>query len=146
MVFDGGEVRFSATTVERVGVATVRVLQREAETRNRMLFVQSLCVTQNQVLKSLERMMPRADAAAAAGGTGGEWTVEHVSSDRYIKDLQAKLEVHPDDAEEWENMVAVVGIVDANWEGKGEDFVNGLLGLENEDLDDVVRRSISGHV
>ena len=56
LIFDGGDIKFSATTTERIALATVRVLQREEETRDRMLFFQSLCVRQKDVLRSLERV------------------------------------------------------------------------------------------
>ena len=125
-IFDGGDIRWSATTLETVALAVVRVLQKEEETENRMLYNQSVCVSQNEVLKSLERL------------SGRSWQLKHVSSDEYVKETQAKLEHNPDDAEEWENMVSVVGIVDANWEGKG-DFANPLLGLKSENLDQLIR-------
>ncbi len=134
-VFDGGDVRFSASTMERVGVATVRSLQREEETRDRVLFVQSLCVSQNEVLHALERV----------GTPGEKWKVEHISSEEYVGEIKGEMERDPNDAEAVENMVSVVGIVDSNWEGK-QDFANSLLGLENEDLDLLVKKITSGHL
>ena len=132
LVFDGGEVRFSATTTKTIAEATVRVLEREEVSRNRMLFIQSFCVSQNEVLRALERV-----------GGGEKWAVEQVTSEEYIKVRQAKLKENPEDHDEWENVVTVVGIVDANWESR-EDFANELLGLKNEDLDEVVRSVLSG--
>ena len=131
LIFDGGTIEFSTSTTERIALATVRILQREEVTRDRMLYVQSLCITQDDVLNSLRRVL------------GGEWQVEHASSGEYIRNLQAKLEKNPNDADEWENMVSVLGIVDANWEGK-DNFANTLLGLQNEDIDELVKQSITG--
>ncbi|KAL6719670.1 hypothetical protein ACLMJK_001591 [Lecanora helva] len=130
LIFDDGNVIFSATTLDTIGLAVARVLQREEGTKNRMLYIQSVCVSQNELLRSLERL------------SGKEWTTKHVSADEYIKQTQAKLDQNPNDAEEWENMVSVVGIVDTNWTGKDE-FANSLLGLPDEDLDQVLR-GISG--
>ena len=126
LVFDDGDVKFSATTTETIAIATVRVLQKDEETKNRMLYIQSVCVSQNEILQSLERL------------SGNSWERKYVPSDKYIKETQARLENNPNDVEEWENMVSVVGMVDANWEGK-DDFANHLLGLKNEDLDQVIK-------
>ena len=133
-VFDGGNVKFSASTLDRVALATVRCLQREEQTRDRMLFVQSLCVTQNEVLAALRRITPRET-----------WRVEHVSSDKFIGEVKDEMERDPKDAEAVEKMVAVVGIVDSNWEGK-KDFANSLLGLESEDLDSLIKKITTGHL
>lgn len=132
-IFDGGDVKFSASTMERVALATVRCLQREEETRDRMMFVQSLCVSQNEVLEALERVTP-----------GEKWEVEHVSSEDFIRETKKEMEQDPKDAEAVESMVSVVGIVDSNWENN-EDFANPLLGLEDEDLDLLVRKITTDH-
>ena len=129
-ILDGGAIRWSATTLATVATAVVRVLQREDETRNRMLYIQSFCVTQNEVLGSLER------------ATGQKWEVEHVDSEEFISEVKAKVDADPGNKEDRENLVSAVGIVDANWEGK-EDFANSLLGLEGEDLDQVVEKVVS---
>lgn len=126
LMINGGDVRWSATTLDRIGLAVVRVLQKEEETRDRMLYIQSVWVSQNEVLASLERL------------SGEKWQSKHIPSDKYIKDVQAKFQHNPEDAEEWENMVSVLGIVDANWENK-DDFANQLLGLQSEDLDELVK-------
>ena len=126
LIFDDGDIKFSTTTKETIALAVVHILQKHEETKNRMLYIQSFCVSQNEILQSLERL------------SGQSWERKHVPSEKYIKDTQAKLEGNPNDAEEWENMVSVVGVIDANWEGK-DDFANDLLGIKNEDLDQVVK-------
>jgi putative NADH-flavin reductase len=132
-VFDGGDGRWSASTLGRVGEAVVRILQREEETRNRMLYVQSFCVSQNEVLRSLE------------GATGEKWEVEQVESGRFITEMKSVLDGDPSEEEKSkasEALVSVAGIIDANWEGK-KGFANGLLGLEEENLDQVVERVLA---
>jgi putative NADH-flavin reductase len=128
-IFDSGETKWSATTIETIATAVVRVLQKEDETRNRMLYIQSFCITQIQVLKSLERI------------TGQKWQVEHLDSEKYIREMKREVDSNPENAEARENLVSVVGIVDANWEGK-DDFANALLGLEDEDLNQVVQKVV----
>lgn len=134
-IFDAGDVKFSASTLETVALATARCLLRdEAATKNRMLFVQSLCVSQNEVLEALRKVTPGE----------GKWTVEHVPSDEYIKKVKGEMEKDPNDKEAVEKMVSVVGIVDSNWEDR-EDFANHLLGLENENVDLLVKKITAGH-
>jgi hypothetical protein len=77
-ILDGGEIKWSATTIETIATAVVRVLQKEDETKNHMLYIQSFCVTQNEVLKSLERV------------TGQSWQVENVDSDEYIREARVR--------------------------------------------------------
>jgi putative NADH-flavin reductase len=128
-IFDGGDIRWSATTIDTIATAVVRILQNEEQTRDRMLYIQSFCVTQNEVLRSLEK------------ATGKDWQVEHVDSDTYIGEAKRVTDREPDNAEATEKLVSVVGIVDAYWEGK-DDFANSLLGLEKEDLDQVVKKVV----
>ena len=130
-IFDGGEVRWSATTLETVGLATVRVLQQEEDTKNRMLYIQSFCVTQNEVLKSLERVV------------GHGWQLEQADSELYLKEMKRKLDIDPQNAKTIEELVSVEGIVDSNWEGK-EDFANSLLDLQDEQVDHVIKKVING--
>ena len=128
-IYDSGDVKFSATVIGTIGVAVVRVLQNEDETRNRMLYIHSSCVTQNEILKSLERV------------TGRDWQVTHVDSEELINEIKGKLDRDPDNVEATENMVSVLGIVDSNWESK-PDLANSLLGLKEDDLDEVVKKVI----
>ena len=128
-ILDGGEIKWSATTIETIATAVVRVLQKEDETKNRMLYIQSFCVTQNEVLKSLERV------------TGQSWQIENVDSDEYIREAKVRLDQR--DPKARVDLVSALGLVDANWEGK-DDFANLLLGLKTEDLDQVVRKVIVG--
>jgi hypothetical protein len=129
-IFDDGEIRWSATTLATIGTAVVRVLQKEEETRNRMLYIQSFCVTQNEVLWSLMKV------------TGKDWQIGQVNSDDFIKEMKKKTDRNPKNAEAREALVSVVGILESNWEGK-KDFANSSLGLENEDLDQVVKEVVS---
>ncbi|MCJ1379236.1 hypothetical protein MMC17_002336 [Xylographa soralifera] len=129
-IFDGGDIRWSTTTLDTIGTAVVRILQKEDETKNRMLYIESFCTTQNEVLRLLENI------------TGQKWQIEHITSEEYINEVKKEHGGHLDNAEATEDLVSVVGIVDANWEGK-DDFANSLLGLEDEDLDQVIRKTIN---
>ena len=132
-LFDGGDIRFSTTTLSTIGLATVKMLQKDEETKNRMMYIQSFCITQNEVLKVLKRHLDE----------GKEWEVEQVSSETFIKQMKDKIDKNPngDNAAATEDLVSVVGIIDSNWEGK-DDFANDLLGVGGEDLDGVVKKAL----
>lgn len=126
-IFDGGQVRWSASSLDFVARATVAVLRNDQATKNRMLYVHSFSTTQNEVLQSLERI------------TGRPWQVEATSSDTYIRHLKGLEERDPHDHDTLENLVSVEGIVNAYWMDKA-DFANSLLDLEEEDVDQVIER------
>ncbi|KAH9883550.1 NmrA-like family protein [Xylariomycetidae sp. FL2044] len=124
------EKKSSLSTLARVGEAVVRVLQREHDTRDRVLFVQSFCVSQRQVLRAVQR----------ATGTGdADWAVMRYDADAFIAAEKPKADAG--DHVAVENLVFALGVVDGNWEER-EGFAMELLGLEDEDLDQVVGRVV----
>ncbi|KAK8065784.1 hypothetical protein PG997_012531 [Apiospora hydei] len=127
-ILDDGKYRSSTSTLERVSEAVVKVLQNEEVGRNKMLFVQSFCVSQLDVLASLEK------------ATGDKWKVNWLGSEQFIKESKAKADAG--DKEAVEDLVFALGAVDGDWEGK-DDFAMATLGLRNEDLDEVVQRVVS---
>lgn len=64
-VYDGGDVPYEVTTVEKIGEAVAAALSPEnkGETRNQRVFVNSFTLTQNRLLPVLEKV------------TGRRWTV-----------------------------------------------------------------------
>ncbi|EMR65844.1 putative -like family protein [Eutypa lata UCREL1] len=129
-LLDGGVPRSSTATLGRIAEAVVRVLQKadDARTKNRVLFVQSFCVSQLDVLGALER---------ATGGK--EWKVNRYDAEEFIR--EHKIKADAGDKEAVEDLVFALGAIDGNWEER-EGFAMDLLGLENEDLDEVVKRVV----
>lgn len=127
-IIDDGNAKSSQATLAQIAKATVRILQRPEETKNRMLFIQSFCVSQNDVLKSLEKAM------------GVKWTVKRHDSEEFIK--QKKALADQGDFNAIEDLVFVLGAIDGNWEER-PDFAMDTLGLENEDLDEVVQKVVN---
>lgn len=126
-IFDGGDIKWSATTLETIGLAVVRVLQLQ-ETENMMLFIESFNISQNDLLKSLEKFM-------------GKWEVIHTDSKNFIEVNKAETDKDPKNAKARENLVSVVGIIDGNWEDR-VNFANKLLGIKMENLDQAVKKVI----
>lgn len=128
-LLDGGDIKFSASNLDFVGKAVVKVLQREEQTRNKLLYVHSHCVTQREVLAALEK------------ATGEVFERVEQRSEEELEVYRPKM--MEGDMEAREEVVAVWGVVAADWRGK-EGFANGLLGLEEEDLEEVVKRVVEG--
>lgn len=125
-IFDGGDVKWSASTLAQIGKAVVGVLRKPGETRNKMLYMQSFCVSQNEVLAELEKV------------SGKKFKVVQLSSEEYIKGK--KDAVNKGDRDATEQMVAVLGLTRANWTCE-KNFANELLGLEEENLAEVVKKT-----
>ena len=131
-VFDGGEISFSNSTLAQVGRAVVAISKDPEQeiVRNKMIYMQSFCITQNQLVVVLEKVM------------GQKWERKEVRSEDFIKENKDIVE-REDDHDARENLVGVVGIVEGDWRGK-KTFANEALGLEEEDLEDVVREVLKG--
>lgn len=125
-ILGDGKHRSSVATLGRIAEAVVRLLGAGPDVgRNTMAMVQSFCVSQSEVLASLERV------------TGETWAVEYMETEAFIekhKKLVAEGNAHAVD-----ELVFALGMTEANWE-QHEDFAMGVLGLENEDLDTVVKK------
>ncbi|KAH8175153.1 nmrA-like family protein [Sarocladium implicatum] len=125
---DGGNVKASASTLGRVAEATVRALQRSQQTKNRALYVQSFCITQKELVAALEK------------ATGTSWAVEDLDSKAFMAEQKAKADTG--DHAAVEEVVFVIGTLEADWTQK-EDFAMELLGLQDEDLGEVLARVLS---
>ena len=77
-ILDDGDTKFSASTLSRIGEATAKVFFNLEATTNTMIFVQSFCVTQNEVIKAYER------------ATDSTWNVKRVDSKAYEAQEKAK--------------------------------------------------------
>jgi len=126
-ILDDGTQISSLSTLARLSEAVVCVLHNPEPTADRMLFIQSFAVSQNEVLESLER------------ATSSKWTVSRYKSEDFIKTHKAKADAG--DAEAIEDLVFALGVIEGNWETKPE-FAMDTLGLVNENLDEVVARVV----
>jgi len=128
-VFDGGDIKWSTSTRAQIGRAVVAILENEQQTKNRMLYIQSFAVTQNQVLDALKR------------ATGKAFTIEQIDSRHYIEQKKEEVEkgIGNDPVME---LVGVLGLTRAEWTQKA-DFSNGLLGLQEQDLVTEVEKALA---
>ena len=129
-ILDDGNTKWSASTLSRIGEATARILSNPDATANRMIYVQSFCISQNDMIKAYEK------------ASGSEYEVTQHESKHFEKEEKAKAD--EGDLDAIEELVWLLGTLEANWEGK-DDFAMRTLGLENEDLDEVVARIVQKH-
>ncbi|KAK2873958.1 hypothetical protein FQN49_001961 [Arthroderma sp. PD_2] len=128
-VFGDGELRASASTLKQIGTATAKVLEMGAaeQTRNKVLFIQSFCVSQNQVIAAIER------------SAGVQLKVESLDVQKFIDQWKPKSDAgDPEGAEE---LIWALGTLYSNWEER--ELSNSLLGLSEESLDEVVTEILS---
>ncbi|QYS96852.1 NmrA domain-containing protein [Trichoderma simmonsii] len=133
-ILDGGAIRASTSTLRRIAEATVRILERPVETRNRALYVQSFNPTQLEIVAALEKAM------------GEKWHIQHVDSKPYLADAQKRLSSDDEKAVliAIEDIVFVLGALDADWT-KRDGFAMELLGLKDESLEDVVNEVVAAY-
>ncbi|KAH6668628.1 isoflavone reductase family protein [Plectosphaerella plurivora] len=129
-VFDGGHTKASATTLTRIGEAVVRILRKYPDEAilNRVLFIQSFCISQIELVEALER------------ATGKKWTVNDLDSEKFIEEKRPLGAAG--DSVAIEDLVFVLGALDADWTKRGN-LAMELLGFEDEDLDATLQRVLA---
>lgn len=127
-ILGDGTRKSSNSTMAQVVRAVVEVLLKPEETKNRVLLMQSFCVSQLDILRSLEK------------ATGVKWETEYVGIDEFVAKHKARVDAG--DKASNEDLVFALGVIEGNWE-EHEDFSMELLGLENEDLDEVVKKVVA---
>ncbi|KAJ4004813.1 hypothetical protein NW752_009521 [Fusarium irregulare] len=115
---DGGEPRFTTTTVSQVGEATAAALLYSEETKNQYVHISSYNTTQNQLLEALERISGAKFAMKELSQTElyaratkhveeGRWTTgyyELAASTTYSDD---PVTYFPDKAEHWNKVLGL---------------------------------------
>ncbi|KAI6352222.1 hypothetical protein MCOR25_009494 [Pyricularia grisea] len=130
-ILDQGEQRSSLSTLAQVGRAVVAILNKTDETRNRTVFIQSFCVSQNDVQAALEKA-----TGTTAGDGEGQWKKTYIPAEQFIAEKVVLRDAG--DKQAIEDLVFALGVIDGDWEKKDE-FAMDLLGLQPEDLEKVVK-------
>ena len=131
-IYDNGDEKWAASTLVTIGEATARVLQHADHPRikNKLVFIQGVQGTQNDLVKAVE------------AATGKKLELEHVTADGFIKKNKYLLDKDPGNHELTEELVAVEGTVNTNWDDKGDAYVNDLLGIKLGDLQHMVNEAL----
>lgn len=127
-ILDGGDIKFSASNLDFIAKAIIRILERPEESANKLLYVHSNHVTQLELLAVLEK------------ATGEKFErIEQSSTKELAMTTPRMLD---GDEEARDEVVAVWGVVASDWKNK-HGFANTLLGLEEDDLEETVARVIA---
>jgi nucleoside-diphosphate-sugar epimerase len=127
-ILDGGNIKFSGSNLDFIGKAVIKILEKPQETENKLLYVHSHYVTQLELLAALEKV------------TGDKFERIDQDSEEELKVVRPKM--LDGDGEAREEVVAVWGVVASDWKNK-KGFANTLLGLQEEDLEETVRKVVA---
>lgn len=127
-ILDGGKIKFSGSNLDFIGKAVIKILEKAKETANNLLYVHSNYVTQLELLDMLEKV------------TGDKFERVEQSSEEELNVARPKM--LSGDGEATEEVVAVWGVVASDWKEK-EGFANTLLGLQEDDLEETVRKVVA---
>jgi hypothetical protein len=127
-IMDGGNIKFSGSNLDFIGKAVIKILEKFEETENKLLYVHSNYVTQLELLEVLEEV------------TGDKFERIDQDSEEELKVVRPKM--LDGDGEAREEVVAVWGVVASDWKNK-EGFANTLLGLQEDDLVETVRKVVA---
>ncbi|EQB48357.1 hypothetical protein CGLO_12418 [Colletotrichum gloeosporioides Cg-14] len=131
-IYDGGDIPFDATNLDQVGRAISKSLKNPELTQNQYVYVNSFTITQNQVLRALEK------------ATGDKFDVSHGSVEELWQTGAAQVR----DGQP----LGALGLIAGAIYGKGGlaqySAKNGLwnekLGLPEEDLEQFLERYVTG--
>lgn len=125
-IFDGGDLLFSATTLDSVGDAVVGVFKHPDETKNRIVYVDDIKITQNKLLELAKRAAP-----------GRSFTPEHVKLNDVIARANERLAQGLYDMESFAPLfdLATLG---PEYGGIFRETDNELLGVKGVTEDDIV--------
>lgn len=126
-ILDGGNIKFSGSNLDFIGKAIIKILEKPDQSANKLLYVHSNHVTQLEVLAALEKV------------TGDKF--ERIDQKSQEELDVARPKMLDGDGEAREEVVAVWGVVASDWKEK-EGFANTILGLEEEDLEETIKKVI----
>ncbi|KAI8161154.1 Isoflavone reductase-like protein IRL [Colletotrichum sp. SAR 10_65] len=131
-IYDGGDIPFDATNLDQVGRAISKSLKNPELTKNQYVYVNSFTITQNQVLRALEKV------------TGEKFDISHGSVEELWQTGAAQVR----DGQP----LGALGLIAGAVYGKGglaqysakRGLWNEKLGLPEEDLEEFLKRHVTG--
>jgi hypothetical protein len=133
--YDDGEAKFSTTTSTTIGKAIAAALKKPEETKNRVVFVHDIVVTQKKLVDLAKKYLT----------AGPQWTETRINSG---EELQRTLDLLK--SGEFEMMAAMAqlkaAVVSGKYRAMYKETDNELLGLANfgeEDLEKLVKAKLA---
>ncbi|KAL4738363.1 hypothetical protein BDV11DRAFT_189780 [Aspergillus similis] len=132
-IWDDGNKRFTFTNQAQLGRALVSVLRCPGATANRYLYISSVETSQNEILAALEK------------ATESSWAVQRTTTDAEVSDATAKLQKGDFSGAFTLVRATVYGDIPGLGSNYAKDRVlaNGLLGLEEETVEETIQRVVS---
>lgn len=128
---DEGNTEFTVSTLESVGKAILKILEHPEETRNNYVYTSSFNLSQNNLLTVLEKT------------DGEDWTVERRASKDFVEEGHRRTQKG-----DYSGIPLLVRALATGPVNLGDSRLGWLwderLGLEREDLEQVVRRVVAG--
>ncbi|CAE7025188.1 hypothetical protein CFE70_003572 [Pyrenophora teres f. teres 0-1] len=127
-LYDNGEATVSNTTLHKIAVATVKVLEKEDLTKNQYVYISEVQTSQKEILATIEKV------------TGAKWTVNNVSTKDLIAEGRDKLQKG-----DFSGLVPLIlGATYGKEEELGNFAAKGLwnekLGVPSESLEEIVKK------
>ncbi|KAE8443774.1 hypothetical protein EG329_001368 [Mollisiaceae sp. DMI_Dod_QoI] len=127
IILDGGDLPFSATTLNSVADAVIGVLTHPEETKNRSVRIHDIVTSQNQLLALAKKVAP-----------GKPWEVVNANLDELVKAAGARLAKGIFDLESVAPFLSRATL-DPAYGGKFDTTDNELLGVKGVEEEDVIR-------
>ena len=126
-LIEGGDIKWVATTLDTVAVATVRALEKEKQeqTKNKVLLIQDFRTSQNEVWEKVKEV--------TNGGEG--WKVEQIGYDKWLD--EAKEKARQGDNSVLSKLTFGTVLLGSKWEERDE-YANDLLGLKTKSFDEAI--------
>ncbi|PVH95115.1 NmrA-like family protein [Periconia macrospinosa] len=117
-------IRWPATTLSTVAIATVKVIEKEEPTANKILLIRDFLVSQKDILDEIQNRT-------------GKWDVEKRELDPWLE--EAKENVKQGHNEGLPRLTFAVARAAGDW-SKKENFANSLLELPRKTFDEEIER------
>lgn len=136
-IYDDGDAKHSTTLLSDIGKAVVAVLNKPEETQNRVLYIQSAAVSQNQILGIAKKKNPELKVE-----------VQQVKTEEILKGSLEKFSKGPAGSEFVEGIMGLITVsifneeYSNNWSAKNDNELLGIKELSEEELEEVVGRYV----
>jgi hypothetical protein len=133
LIYGSGETKISYTSISAAGEAILGALQNPSATTNKYLYIASTTASQNYILASLEK------------ATSKTWTVNKANTAEARKEGAEKLAQG-----DFSGIVPLLqglmygGDTEGDFEKTPGGLANKILGVPQENLDDLVRGTVQG--